>query len=468
MLSEVPVDTGVGSYGVATYVTDARGSDDHDHSSTHSTIRKINHSPSPVETERNTSIYTYAPYTFLRQHNPRFHVSVTSLSLLKLGEAFVLRVYGAGLLALSVIIPWAYFFVVAVLLEAREFHLARRPEELDGHVDILAGQLPSMAQSGGVRRIIIGASPNPRTSVWWRMIWAVGAFVCTSSLVVTYMLMRQQTDNIVLIWAGFQVTWMIGRTCVYHFAEPTDVVARRKLDERPWNSLSTSIKARVLELMIACAQYQASVHPRGLSVYNGDCFTSSELASILVDTPSRRSYPLHADHCDDIKVNVCAVVGDTVLSSAAWVSGLSGLGPRDLYDCCIVSLSSESSCVLPAQSIAIPAVRFFRGDAAKVPGAAFDIETNPMPQFVPKGAPNIGSGTWWYYVPCENGLWLLIKRETPHSIIGKHKAEIVNDAQITAALSRGLNISLTHVDEIKRTVELSETARQAVIMLLMR
>ena len=345
LLSEVPADTGVDSYGVATYVSDARGSDDHDHSSTHSTIRKINHSPLSVETERNTlSIYTYAPYTFLRQHKPRLQVCVLALSLSKLGEAFALRVYGAGFLALSVTIPWAYFFVVAVLLEAREFYLARRPEELDGYVDILTGQLPSMAQSGGVRIIIIGAPSNPRTSVWWRMIWAVGAFVCTSSLIVTYILMRQQTNDIVFVWAGFQVSWMIVRMCVYHFAEPTDVVARRKLDERPWNSLSTSIKARVVELMVAYAQHQASVHPRGLYVYNGDSFTSSELASVLVDTPLRRSYPLpNADQYDDITVNVYAVVGDTVLASAAWISGLSGLGPRDLYDCCIVRSEEHTS-----------------------------------------------------------------------------------------------------------------------------
>jgi len=280
LLSEVPADTRVGSYGFAMYPADARGSNDHDHAATHSTIRKINHSPLPVETERSTlSVYTYAPYTFPRQHNPRFQFGILALSLLKLGEVFALRVCGAGLLALSVTIPWAYFFAVAMLLEGREFYLARRPEELDGHVDILAGQLPSMTQSGGARRIIIGAPRNPRTSMWWRMIWAVGAFVCTLSLIITYMLMRQQTNDIVLVWVGFQVFWMIARMAIYHFAELTDVVACRKLNERLWNSLPTSIKARVLELMVACAQYQASVHPRGLSVYNGDSFISSELAS---------------------------------------------------------------------------------------------------------------------------------------------------------------------------------------------
>jgi hypothetical protein len=361
-----------------------------------------------------------------------------------------------------------YFFVVAMFLEARELYLARWPEDADGHVDILAGRLPTMAHSGGVRKIIIGAPRNPRTSVWWRMIWAVGAFVCTLCLILTYMLMRQQTNNIVFIWAGFQVSWMFVRIGVYHF-EPSDVVTRRMLAERPWHTLHAPTKARVLELVVACARYQTLVHPRGPSVYNGDSFTSSELASILIDTPLRKHYPLpDGGHYDHITVNVWAVVGDTTLASAAWVSGSSGLGPRDFYDCCIVSLSVESSSVLPAHAkVAVPAVRFFQGTPVTVPRVAFDVETNPMPQFIPKGAPNTGGGTWWYYVPCENSLWFLIKRETPNTITGKHKAEIVNDAQITATLSRGnMNISLTHVDEIKRTAELSEIARQAVIKLL--
>jgi len=111
--------------------------------------------------------------------------------------------------------------------------------------------------------------------------------------------------------------------------------------------------------------------------------------------------------------------------------------------------------------MAIPAVRF----VAHPEGS--DVETN-QGSFVPKGAPNVGTGNWWwYYVPCENGLWLLLKVEIPGTILGMQTAEIVNDAQITATLASGiLNISLVHVDEIKHTAELSERSRRAAISLL--
>lgn len=413
-------------------------------------------------------MYSYAPYTFHRQHNPRFQVSVIALSLIKLAEFLTLRAHGADRLAVIIIFPWLYFFLAAVCLEAHELYLARRPEALDGHVDILAGQLPSIAHPGGTRKIIIGAHPNPKTSAWWRMIWGVGALVCTSSLILTYMTMRQQTNLVVILWTGFQVSWMSARMCVYHFAEPTDAVESRMIVKQPWDVLSMSTKTRVVGLMVACARYQTLMHPRGPLQYNGDSFALANLSSILIDTPLRRHYPLpDGQPGNRVSVTILAVIGDTILSSAVWVSGWSGPGPKDLYDCCIISLlvDSPSDSSSPASAIAIPAVRFFSD--TETTKAVYDVENVPIPQFVPKGAGNSGSGAWWYYVPCENGLWLSIKINSPNIITGKQKAEIVNNAQITASLSGGkLNISLMHVDEVQRTAELSEMASWAVIKLL--
>jgi hypothetical protein len=252
------------------------------------------------------------------------------------------------------------------------------------------------------------------------------------------MLMGQQSTAIVILWVGFQVFWMIARIIVCHFSEPTDVISRRMLVERPWIALPAPMKTRVLELMVACAQYQTLVHPRGFSQYNGDSFTSSELASILVDTPFMKRYPLSCGgRRDRIAVNVRGVIGDTILASAAWITGSNELAPRDLYDCCIVSLTIESSLASSHQAVAVPAVRFFSGVPMTVPEVVLDVETQPTRQFIPKGAPNTGSGTWWYYVPCEKDLWLLIRRESPDTIIGKQDAEIVNDIEITTTLDRG-------------------------------
>jgi len=116
------------------------------------------------------SVYTYAPHLFYRWHNPRFQISFLALSLFKLGECLVLWAKGGGFLGILTALPWTYFFVVATLLEISELFLARKPEELDGHLDILTGQLPTMTRSGGARRVIIGALRDPRASVWYQLI----------------------------------------------------------------------------------------------------------------------------------------------------------------------------------------------------------------------------------------------------------------------------------------------------------
>jgi hypothetical protein len=174
-----------------------------------------------------------------------------------------------------------------------------------------------------------------------------------------------------------------------------------------------------------------------------------------------------------LTVDVQAVVGDTILSSAAWITGAKGLTPKDVFDCCIVSFSLPPSSSLPARIIAIPAVRFIAGVSASS-SQEFDVETNfptrGAPDFIPKGSPNVNESTnsWWYYIPCEHGLWLSMKIDVPGgTIIGKQTAQIVNDAQITATLARGnLNISLAHVNEIKHTAELAQRARNVVVSLL--
>ena len=236
------------------------------------------------------------------------------------------------------------------------------------------------------------------------------------------------------------------------------------------------MKERAVELMIAFARYQTLAHPRayitGTTTYQADSFTSEELVSILIDTPSIACYPLSKDQDHgSTTVNLGAVVGDTVLSSAAWIAGSKGLTPKDVFDCCIVSLSLPASSASPAQIVTIPAVRFVCGVPAAGPGP-FDVETTQpigsMSQFIPKSSTNLRPGnSWWYYIPCQNGLWLLIKQNTSRTIIGKQTAEIVNDAQITATLARGnLNISLAHAEEIRHTAELSEKARCVMVSLL--
>jgi hypothetical protein len=475
LLSGVP-DFGTGSVNVETYTESTqfrRRSNDHDPTTVHDD--KILASPSLESSSCSLSVYTYAPYIYYRQHNPHLQLSLLGLSLVKVGECFALWANGGGLLGIISAIPWAYFFVVATVLETHELFIAGKPEEQDGHLDILAGQLATMTRAGGVRKIIMGASSDPRASVWYQLIWAGGAFFCASSLILTYVLLGQQTGGVVRLWAGFQAIWLIARLVVHHLTELVDTGAHRVLVERPWDALPTPMRKRVVELMVAFARYLTLVHPRELEGgrYTGDSFTSGELTSILVDTPSAMHYPLSTPHHGHISVDVQAVIGDTMLSSAAWISGSKGLTPKDLYDCCIVSFSLSSS-ASPARTIAIPAVRFTTCTVMATHSEVPDMETNISTrhvlhaEFIPKGSPNMGTGNWWwYYVPYGNDLWLLLKTQIPGTILGKQTAEIVNSAQITATLASGiLRISLAHVDEVKHAAKLSETSRCAMVSLL--
>ena len=52
-------------------------------------------------------------------------------------------------------------------------------------------------------------------------------------------------------------------------------------------------------------------------------------------------------------------------------------------------------------------------------------------------------------------------------VVGKYTAEALTDIQVTAMLAEGdMNISLSHVDDIKQIVNLSEQARQILLQIL--
>ena len=52
-------------------------------------------------------------------------------------------------------------------------------------------------------------------------------------------------------------------------------------------------------------------------------------------------------------------------------------------------------------------------------------------------------------------------------VVGKYTAEALTDIQVTAMLAEGdMNISLSHVDDIKQIVDLSEQVRQILLQIL--
>jgi len=413
-------------------------------------------------------VFTNADYPFFRRHNKPFQISALLFSLAKFGEIHVLWGCGGGLLGLVTALPWAYFLVAATFVEIRELLLGRAPESVIGCLDIIAGRCPTVDQPGGARKVILGATHNPRRSLWWRLVWGMGALLCATSVCLTYFLLGQQPGRTVVIWTCFQILWLLIRIFVYHFADSADPLARRMLVERSPTHLPVYMKERVVNLTFALAKYQIRTHPRGEPAYLEESSSSYELVSMFVRTPPEMLHPLSSGQAalSSLEVEVIAVVGDTMLSSVAWMSG-SKLSPMDLYDSCIVlfAVSPTSTATVKSRTLAIPAVRVLSGPVELSRPLDLEMSGGAVPQFVPKGSSNLGYGlVWWYWIPCESGMWLQIRSGEGMKIVGKREADVLTDAQVTSRLAAGtLNISLSHVDSIKETVEMSRRGSHSLV-----
>ena len=403
------------------------------------------------------------------------------LSFVKFGEYFVFWwISGNPLLNLATSLPWMYFFIVAVIVEVDDLSKMRIPQDPDGYVDILSGKLPRMTHSGagGVRKIILGVSQNTRNTVRWKMMWGMGMLVCLSTIILTYMVLSHESNKILSVWVSFQVLWAFVRIIVHHFAEPMNSSVDRIVAERSWSTLPSPLKHRVVKLMTALASYLTSVHPRGEIAYRTAAVAPEDLRIIIFDTPVSLHFPLHqvidssaVPKKRPIEIEINAVIGDPTLSSAAWIAGAWHLTPTDLYDCCIISFRICTMILdAPPQIITIPCARVSSGTS--IFSKAFpqiDEEVSRLPgppQFVPKHTANDG-GNWCYFIPCEPGLWLYFKKDMTEDVVGKYTAQALTDMQVTAMLAEGdMNISLSHVDDMKQTVDLSEQARQILLQIL--
>ena len=430
------------------------------------------------------SVYTYPSYPYYRQHHVKFQLLMLGLSLLKVGECFVLWwLLGSPLLSLATAIPWMYFFIVAVLVEVDDLNKTQITQDPDSYIDMLSGQLPRIthAGAGGTRKVILGASQDTRNTARWKIIWGLGALVCLPNIIFTYIVLSHESNYILSIWVSFQILWTFVRIIVQHFAESMNDLVERIVAERSWSTLPSPLKYRVVKLMSALASYLTSVHPRREIAYRTAAVSPQELRIIIFDTPPSLYYPLPQDIAVRkkrlIEVDINAVIGDPTLSSAAWIAGARHLTPTDLYDCCIISfrICNLKLDALP-QAITIPCARVLSGfPIAKFskfrPQPDVDEEVSRLPgprQFVPKHSGNTG-GNWCYFIPCDPGLglWLFCKKNMTEDVVGKYTAEVLTDIQVTAMLAEGnMNISLSHVDDIKQTVDLSEQARHILLQIL--
>jgi hypothetical protein len=424
-------------------------------------------------------VYLYSVNPFYPPHDSWFQIPVLLLSLAKVGEGLVLWRL-AGNIGIVTLIPWAYFFLVACVVEAREMIVTRRPPVLDGELDIIVGQFPNMKQiteSSPRTRIVIGAPRNPRKAIWWKAAWALGSLICLLVTGFTYLSLAQQTNEIVMLWLMFQAFWLLGRTLVHHYAEsPRQAMAPRLLYKRPWETLSSILRDRVVNLMVALSKYMISVHPRREDAYRDNVSTTSELRRVIIETPTILNYPLSQNELQpsnhdrlQVDIEIHAVIGDATLVSAVWLANVPGLTFENMYDTCILCLKLPPSGTT-SRYATIPSVRFFNGVSVSEP-SSFDEETNqPLdttPQFLPKGQLRDTPSTWWYLIPAGERRWLMVRHAVESPVLGKHSAELVSDERVTAILSRGhLLVSIAHVNDVKSALGNSRKARETLTEIL--
>ena len=371
-----------------------------------------------------------------------------TISTLKSVELLILWKQGATSLALISGCSWGFFFVMSVVLNA--FGLSREYSERvrERNVDVIAGQLPTPIRNGGHFKILLGAPQNVRHSLFWRLAWSLGSLVCTVSVITTYMTLGSQGSKVFAQWTGFHFLWLGLRSVFYHFAESTDRASQHPiLQKKSWKSLNPYLKERVRRLVGALSLYQMHVHPRCFSCYYEDAQTIRDTYNVKL------VYPLMAEERSSeeaVAIHILEVVGDTLLSSASFITG-SKRPIMDLYDTCAVVVKVND------EELTIPAARVLSGKPP--PRETHDPESGWELPLAPRGGSNEGKDImWWYWVPCGENKWLELSSEDM-KILGERKGRVLSDEQVTKHLMSG--VFYVSISDVRHVEEIVGNSREA-------
>src|SRR6266550_5741251 len=349
------------------------------------------------------TVYVATPLPFFRPRTIILQSSALALSLLKYLELYYYWTNDARHLALISAVPFLFFFVSGCIIAFREIFLARRLTDIR-NFDAIIGELPTWKKAGAEKTVVLGLLTDPRTSIWWRIMWSIGGFLHIVSLLLTYFILSKMTPAFTLTWVGFQVAWLACRILTYYFTESMEPMADRMMVSHRWQDLDLLMKTRVLSLTLAAAQYQTHVHSRGIEPYVDDSFSPQYIMNLLSGPRELQiscELPRDPSKSSSVEIEITATIGDTVLSSAMWMVG-SDVSPMDMYDSCLVffSLSSPSSASLGPPSVpstfAIPAARVAY-DIGEFNGSDTEKHT---PVFVPRGTGEGYVQAWLYWIPC--------------------------------------------------------------------
>jgi hypothetical protein len=385
-----------------------------------------------------------------------------ALSLIKISELLLLWIFGATVLGCVSSLAWFYFFISAVILKA--CNLARGPVKNfhTGQYDIIAGQLPRTRNSRRERKILLGVHKNFRHNIYWQVIWGVGSVICIITLVCCYLLLLRATSSVAYLWIGFQIFWLFPRSTFFHSASSTNNAMYPVRFNEPYERLPMDLKCRVWDLMFALARYQSYCHPRKPYCYEADILTSTQMTGLIGPLKSNLLEVIPVElfklGSEILQVTFDAVIGDTVLSSLAWLQG-SKLTSLGLYDSCLLQLTiSDVMLVIPAVRTLCKAMNDAELDVTQV-------EKGQVPRTVPKGMENWGLGytQWSYWIPCSDGRWLYAL-SGDFKVLGKRKVEFLTDDELSRRLRAGVwGISHEETGDFMNVVALSRQCASMVV-----
>lgn len=395
----------------------------------------------------------------------------TLLTTTKVVEMYLLYHYGSLRIFWITGVTWSYFFLCAIILQL--FDSIRMPY-LGKHekcIDIVVGRLPTPSAIGGERKVLFGVPLNPRKHPLWQAIWITGSIVCVCALVGTYVLLPKEPAVCFQIWLTFQLAWLLLRSILFHFARKTDDAKHIITPMVTKEYQPLHFNRRLLGLSVALSRYQMLNHPRGAYSYTGDANDPATIKTHFDEGHweflDHFQLPEQATVGAKIEISVVAVIGDTLLSSVAWLMG-SPLTGMDLYDTCILVVRSADN-----QTSLIPACRVLSGLCD--PNKDADPELTMPSRFMPKGVSNSGADiSWRYWIPCGGNKWIschtIFATPTKQSLVitGKQEMVVTSAENITEQLRRGeLLVSMTSVKDVEDVVALSAAAAKILKKMLL-
>ncbi|KAF7317872.1 Nad kinase [Mycena kentingensis (nom. inval.)] len=413
-----------------------------------------------VQSQSMLRVFSPADYAYSQPSSTTFQTVVYIASTAKLCEIYILWRLGAGVTTALTAIPWAFFFVGAIVI-----HIYDRHRSVTDCLDLVTGQLPSDPNPGGSRVVVLGASRDTRTQIAWRLFWAAGAVVTASSVVGTYISLSDASRNTVFIWAAFQIGLLLLRTLV-HYALPAAIDPSRPvfrwgigpgdhLREKPYACLPPDVKARVTNLALAVGQSQTLAHRRGRHHYLADSFSLSTVPLLRKNAAADDIYPLPNSPTQlphSLQVIIHAIVGDTALSSASWLLGNRTPAQTEVSYSCVVVFD-----VPGAQSmLAIP--------SARVLGVTLVEALREKHRGDVESASASAQHTWWYWVPASDGRWLEFRLDGRYSLESRKErtveAVVRTDEDLDSFLRTGTLRNSSGMRSMSEALETLATSRQ--------